>query len=130
MTPQEKWKLNNPEKVKQIAKEYYAKNKERILLRNRLREEQAPTTHGRNRHYKHKYGITLAQYNEMAQQQGHVCAICKEAETSNRNLAVDHDHSTGKVRGLLCVNCNSALGKLKESTTLLQSAINYLDGHK
>ena len=52
------------------------------------------------------------------------CMICLN---SAKKLAVDHDHRTGKIRAVLCYNCNTALGKFKEDTTLLQNAIAYLD---
>ena len=68
----------------------------------------------------------------MESQQGGVCAICKKPEKSKWNteqpmlLAVDHDHETGRVRGLLCNNCNTGLGKFMDDPDLLSSAIEYL----
>lgn len=65
--------------------------------------------------YRKTYGITLEQYDEMFRQQGGACAVCGSVPKKNR-LSVDHDHATGKVRGLLCMNCNIALervGKLQ-----------------
>lgn len=62
----------------------------------------------------------------MLTSQGGTCAICHGTATVGR-LAVDHCHLTGKVRGLLCTNCNTALGKLKDSKELLLNAINYLE---
>src|SRR5271166_6576054 len=86
-----------------------------------------------NNRLKSRFGITLEQYNEMLTKQNGVCAICKQAETHidkrvnrPRNLAVDHNHITGKVRGLLCFDCNAALGKFNESIELINRAINYL----
>lgn len=78
-----------------------------------------------------KYGITEQTYWEMFEAQGGVCAICKQAETRiNRgtlaHLAVDHDHNTGRVRGLLCATCNAGIGHFRDDTDLLQSAIVYL----
>lgn len=76
------------------------------------------------------YGITLEQYNQMFEAQNGVCAICGQPEILfNKSLAVDHDHKTGKIRALLCGNCNHALGKFKDSQEILQSAINYLKSH-
>jgi len=73
------------------------------------------------------YGLTGSEYEELAAYQNWVCAICGKKETSKRgNLAVDHDHKTGKVRGLLCHKCNSGLGSFGDSPELLKSAINYL----
>ncbi len=53
-----------------------------------------------------KFGITLEEYNKLLAHQGGVCYICGKACTTGRKLAVDHDHDTGMIRGLLCVNCN------------------------
>lgn len=75
-------------------------------------------------HYKKKFGISLEEYNEMYSSQGGVCAICSLKE--DKQLAVDHDHITGKVRGLLCFRCNSSIGKFEDSSELLRKAANYL----
>lgn len=72
------------------------------------------------------YGIDIEQYNQMLEKQNHTCAICGGVEKFNNSLAVDHDHKTGKVRGLLCTSCNQGIGKLQDSVDVLQSAINYL----
>lgn len=80
---------------------------------------------------KTKYGITLETYNFMLKAQGGVCAICGQGEiVKNRTLAVDHCHKTGKVRQLLCGNCNQALGKFKDDPSLLLKAADYLNRHK
>ena len=71
------------------------------------------------------FGLTLDEYDEMWNEQGGVCAICEEPQ-KNRKLAVDHDHDTGEVRGLLCTSCNLGIGNLKDSIDILESAINYL----
>lgn len=65
----------------------------------------------------------------MLAKQGGVCAICKNPEKScarGYRLAVDHDHATKQVRGLLCVNCNQGLGHFRDSIPRLQAAIGYL----
>lgn len=82
----------------------------------------------RDRILQRKFGITLAQYNEMLEKQGGKCKICKaDPKTLSKDLAVDHCHNTGKIRGLLCIACNTALGKLKDSPELLRVAISYLE---
>lgn len=73
-----------------------------------------------------KYDMTLEEYENMAEQQGHVCAICEQPQ-EGKHLAVDHDHKTGEVRGLLCENCNRALGKFKDDPDLVYKAWEYLE---
>ena len=68
----------------------------------------------------------------MKKAQGGKCAICREKETRKRRgriarLSVDHDHSTGDIRGLLCTRCNTAIGLLEDDITLLKNAIDYLN---
>jgi len=71
------------------------------------------------------YGITLEIYNQMLKAQGGVCAICHKEDSKGNHLSVDHDHSTGKVRGLLCGRCNLALGGFS-TQELLEGALKYL----
>lgn len=88
--------------------------------------EANPDYH-RNNHYKKLYGITVDVYNKIFEDQQGCCAICgAHSKEFTRSLAVDHCHTTGVVRGLLCTNCNTAIGKLKEDPTLFLKAIEYL----
>jgi hypothetical protein len=78
------------------------------------------------------FGLSLDEYKKMLDAQGGVCAICNQPETHKRQgklkaLAVDHDHKTGAIRGLLCSDCNTGIGKLKDDPVVLQSAIQYLE---
>jgi hypothetical protein len=78
-------------------------------------------------HYKTKYGITVADYNSMFEKQGGCCAICGvHQDNTFKRFCVDHNHETGQVRGLLCHNCNSALGNFMDSVDNLNNAISYL----
>lgn len=70
-----------------------------------------------------KYGLTFEQYEVMYLEQHGVCPLCK---THHDFLVVDHDHGTGKIRGLLCNHCNLALGHFKDSVHSMLSAIEYL----
>jgi hypothetical protein len=73
-----------------------------------------------------RYNLTPAQYAEMIYIQRNRCAICgKPAE--GKSLHIDHNHTTGKVRGLLCHNCNVLIGHAKEDREILLSAIGYLN---
>lgn len=80
----------------------------------------------RNSGLKARFGISLADYDEMLKAQNSVCAICKNRDL-NRNLHVDHCHKTGIIRGLLCKTCNYGLGNFKDNTEYLENAIEYLD---
>lgn len=81
---------------------------------------------------KTEYGLSLQGYNDILKSQNHKCAICgtDEVDAFKGLLFVDHDHETGKVRGLLCHHCNTALGKFKDSTEILKQAIAYVEKHK
>lgn len=80
-----------------------------------------------NSHLKHRYGITLDEYNKMFIEQKGCCKICNIHQINiTRKLAVDHCHKTQEVRGLLCNNCNTALGLFKDNITTMANAINYL----
>jgi hypothetical protein len=73
-----------------------------------------------------RIGITPSLYDSIERLQGGVCAICGSVSKSGRKLAVDHNHATGKVRGLLCLKCNVALGLMSDNPDLLISAVSYL----
>lgn len=81
--------------------------------------------------WQRRYGISLDEYQALFDKQGGVCAICGKPETRMHKgvvarLSVDHDHKTGKVRGLLCQPCNHGLGGFKDNLDLLSNAIDYL----
>lgn len=76
---------------------------------------------------KRRYGVTEEQYNILLDSQKKVCAICKNLCKRGTRLAVDHNHGTGKIRGLLCDNCNKGLGCFQDSVKFLQEAITYLE---
>ena len=80
---------------------------------------------------KKSYGISYAEYVRMLEAQNGMCAICGTDDTGKRKaFHVDHCHETGEVRGLLCGNCNSGIGNLRDDVGLLQRAIEYLTGFK
>ena len=77
------------------------------------------------------YDITLDEYEELLTKQGGVCAICgQESKDTGKPLAVDHDHTTGEVRELLCGPCNRGLGLFEDRVELLLKAAAYLNKHK
>ena len=74
-----------------------------------------------------RYGITMTQYNEMLIKQGSSCGVCGEGSgESGVMFAVDHDHDSGKVRGLLCNDCNMGIGKLGDNLEGVEKAYRYL----
>lgn len=78
-------------------------------------------------HLKSDYGITIEDYNKLFVAQEGKCLICRRHQSDlKRKLNVDHDHATGKVRGLLCNNCNSGLGHFKDDQKVMLLAIEYL----
>ena len=77
---------------------------------------------GQNKLLARRYGITLAQYDEIWVEQLGLCAICH----SSPSLCIDHDHNTNKVRGLLCTKCNKGLGIFGDDASLVQNAADYL----
>lgn len=91
----------------------------------------------KNKKLKNLYGITIDQYQDMLKEQNNLCAVCDNKESiinvkSNKvqKLSVDHDHITGKVRGLLCTACNKGLGLLKDDPDIVLKGYNYLIKHK
>jgi len=84
--------------------------------------------------FKRTYGITLDEYDELLAKQRGVCDCCKEAPRNtnqkDKHLYVDHDHATGKVRGLLCHRCNIMLGNARENIETLENAVMYLLKHR
>jgi hypothetical protein len=81
----------------------------------------------RNYWLKHKYGISLDDFNELLNKQNHSCAICKTEHPMGYGWHVDHSHKTGQVRGILCQQCNQGLGLFNENISTIEKAIKYLE---
>lgn len=118
-----------------VAK-YRADNIDKVKAAQRLSRERRPNVY-RNKNLLRTFGITLEEYQRMEAEQGGACAVCKQPEREIhsgsgklRNLAVDHDHETGAIRGLLCNSCNRGIGLLNDDPDLMQSAIAYLKQQK
>lgn len=112
----------SPERRRAYAAEWRAQNKDKIAV------------HVRKSALKRKYGLTLEDYDAMVVAQDGRCAICPATEPGGppdrRGFwHIDHDHMTGRVRGLLCLNCNTSLGRFGDSIEILQRAIDYLEKH-
>lgn len=125
--------LKNREKKKEQAKSRYYLNPEPTKRNTRdryrrLRKELK--VYHTKKHLQAKYLMSWERFVELRDLQGNRCAICKEEEPRKGwRLSVDHDHQTGKVRGLLCSKCNTGLGQFKDSLALIRSVIAYLEFH-
>lgn len=112
-----KWSKENPEKVRKIKKRNYTPEK------------------GRKNRLMHKWKMTLHDYNLIMQTQNYGCGICGRKENLihssgvKQDFAVDHDHDTGKIRGLLCDLCNKGIGMFKDRSDFLLFAHDYLKRH-
>ncbi len=119
------WKLAHPDKVKASRHAQYLKHREKILQRTkawRAAHWELQRERSKRSRIRCAYGLELEQIEAMRVAQNNSCAICFRQLA----LVVDHNHSTGKVRALLCNCCNQMIGLAKESLTVLESAKNYL----
>lgn len=121
----------NKKRQKLYSESYYLLNKQHILHMQKERKISNPDNkkkiamRGRLKYY---YGITIDEYNSLFVKQQGCCAICgKHQSEFERALYVDHDHKTGKVRGLLCHKCNVGIGMFGDNKTLLIEAAKYLE---
>ena len=105
------WKRANREKVALKARIRYSKKRQIFLDRIRL----------------NKYGITGEEFRTILKQQGSKCPICNR--DISKNLSVDHNHLTGEIRGLICNNCNLAMGNAGDSPKILRALADYLERH-
>ena len=106
------WYKSNFSKIQLLGKEKYRAEKQTKRLAYNLK----------------KYSITLDYYRQLEVQQKGFCAICGRLPLNGRRLDVDHCHKTGKVRGLLCSNCNRGIGYFKDDRDLLEKVKVYLKG--
>ena len=127
---EKRWRERNPEKVKAKNDAYRATHQE-YFRKGATVYNGRPDVKDRRKNAKllKNYGITLAEYQEMLDSQGGVCAICQEPDKRGTKLAVDHDHLTLKNRGLLCRQCNLAVGNLRDSPDIAKAATQYLEQH-
>ena len=138
-----KWSAAHPDEMREYKKTWRALGKEQKRLRvkkcrtkylsieeNRKRRNRATVDSSR----KARFGLTREQYDLMVVAQAGCCAVCKMPPTIKHKgtvvaLCVDHDHLTGKIRGLLCRACNVALGYLRDSAAICSNAVEYLVKH-
>lgn len=124
----DRWRKSNSDMNRQQAKSRYWKNPEArraSALRAYYKDPEKSKIKLRAQHLK-RFGLTINEYERLLVLQNGVCAICKQQCRTGRRLAVDHEHGTGIVRGLLCGNCNQGLGKFLDSPESLEIAARYL----
>jgi hypothetical protein len=125
--------LANKEKILKRQKQYKINNPDKVSEHNKARRlrhgdniKELDKKYNNNR-LPHKYGITIEQYNEIFDKQGGKCSICGRHQSDlRRRLCVDHNHATGKIRGLLCNKCNFILGYANDDVVILSKAIDYI----
>jgi|TARA_Y100000296_G_scaffold70264_1_gene84787 hypothetical protein len=118
------WRSRNKDKWR----EYSRRSREK-LKRALSNEEWVALQKDGN--LRHKFNMTLEDYHQLWGKQEGLCAICKNPETATRkgvlkHLAVDHCHDTGRIRGLLCAKCNTAIRSFGDDTNVIAAAIQYL----
>jgi hypothetical protein len=142
-----KWQKLNPERRRAIYRRWYYRHREEILAnKNAVRREKYKLLTPEEKHRKAllnkewrsrnaryiqqqrlvKYRLTIEQFDAILERQGGVCAICGSANPGPKNWHVDHNHKTGKVRGLLCHHCNCGIGHFKDAPRLLAKAAEYI----
>ena len=140
------WLAANLDKSKAANKEWEANNREKRTLQRRIRDEKnreilnrkAKAWRDRNKEkiyksydIKKRYSLTSTEYDAIYKSQNGCCAICGcIASTYIRGLCVDHNHKTGKVRGLLCAPCKAGLGMIKENIATAIAMVEYIKKHQ
>lgn len=129
-----KYHLENKDERHKAHRKYREKYKDRINKASREWCEKNKFEL-RKKAIERKYGLKVAEYEKLVLEQKNLCAICEKRERVShkgqiKELAVDHDHETGKVRGLLCHSCNLAIGVLLDKPELFKKAAEYLVKHK
>jgi Autographiviridae endonuclease VII len=122
------WYEDHPEQAKASRQSWQKRNKDRVNELARARYKKDPTR-DLNAKLKYRYGVEWTQFEAMALAQGGVCAICGDPPGRSR-FHVDHDHATGKVRGLLCGPCNQGIGSLRDDPKIVRAALRYLLKHR
>lgn len=118
----------SPRNIKR-RQEYLLVAEERRHASREWRRRNPERAKARDSKLHRSYGMTESQFQVMLAEHGGVCAICKQPPKRNRRLGIDHCHTTGRVRGLLCDPCNLGIGNLKDSPDLLEKSAAYIRQH-
>ncbi len=132
------YREENKDRLKQQSKKHYSENSEYYKEKARCWKASNAVKKkilDRKYHLKHKYGITIEQYESMLESQNGLCKLCGKPEWIKANfsedirlLSVDHCHDTGRIRGLLCGNCNTAIGILGDTEQSIERVYKYMKG--
>ena len=117
-------KVRNARPERRAVRKAYKKSPVGLAYERKRRKRPEIKLKYENWRLKARYGITLLEYRELFRKQDSRCAICFRED--DKRLHVDHDHETGKVRGLLCGSCNRGIGMFGEKIDLFKKAIEYL----
>jgi hypothetical protein len=139
-----RWRAGNPEKVKaaklrqaermkklaeedpKFWKKKYAANREAAKARALAWTRKQPPGYRRDQHLRHRYGMTLAEWERLFREQGSACAVCRTTNSGGRQWTTDHCHTTGAFRGILCDSCNVVLGRIRESPETALALLRYI----
>ena len=117
-----KWRNDNPNKEKERVKRWHKNNRDRIKIWVENNPERVKEIQHRSK-LKRNYNLTVEEYKQLLQFQKNKCGVCGIILTMP---CIDHDHQTGKIRGILCNSCNTGLGMLGDNLDNIINAFNYL----
>lgn len=134
---QKQWRADHREELKAYHQAWYQENKERVRLRNleyRKKNREKYRAAHRARQIRGRYGIEAEEFDRLMIEQQGLCKICHVQMVigglDHDSVCIDHDHETGRVRGLLCHRCNLGLGGFRDKMALVQAALDYLKAAK
>ena len=130
MDYQKQYRLKNKERISKNQRRWKKENKELCRIKsiewaNTHKEQRKLTL--RKFQLKKFYGLSIDQFQKMLSNQNNCCALCSNEFKSDSDTSVDHNHTTGNVRQLLCKKCNFGIGMFNEDVSLLSKAINYIN---
>jgi len=118
------WRIKNKDKLREQDREWKKKNRQNIATLARIRYQKNSQKELDRIRFK-KYGITGEEFRTIVQKQNGRCPIC--SRTIDKNLSVDHNHDTGKIRGIICNKCNLSIGNAESDPNRLRAMANYLE---
>ena len=131
------WKSRNLDRSRQKSREYHKLHREQDKITAKIWRKANPDkikdynarALRKGSHLRHRYGISLIEFNDILERQDHKCVVCNEVFNTSHIMTrphVDHDHNTGRVRGILHMQCNTMLGHAKDKPERLEKGAKYL----